>query len=81
MAQYYPTHRARKYHEINRKINEEEYREVVDLVEKLGIENGWVQDLESSENYLPDFNEKAPFESKKDARLKEREQRKKERRK
>ena len=61
MAQYYPAHRARKYKELNRKITPEEYREVVELVEKLGIENGWVQDLESAENYRPDFTDEAPF--------------------
>ena len=72
MAQYHPSHRAYKYKDINRKINAEEYQEVTGLVEKLGIENGWVQELESSENYLPDFNEEAPFEGKKKARLEER---------
>jgi putative pyruvate formate lyase activating enzyme len=65
MAQYYPAHRARKYHELNRKISAEEYKEVVALVEKLGIENGWMQDLESAENYRPDFTDNAPFEGKK----------------
>jgi len=61
MSQYYPAHRAYKYRELNRKINQEEYREVVDLVKKLGIENGWVQELTSAESYLPDFTDKAPF--------------------
>jgi putative pyruvate formate lyase activating enzyme len=62
MAQYYPTHNAGKYKEINRKISPEEYQEVVDLVEKLGIENGWVQELESAETYQPDFKKEMPFE-------------------
>lgn len=61
MAQYYPAHRAVKYKELNRKIDMEEYQEVVDLVEKLGIENGWLQELESAEHYQPDFTEKEPF--------------------
>jgi putative pyruvate formate lyase activating enzyme len=64
MSQYYPAHRARKYSEINRKITPEEYKEVTDLVEKLGIENGWMQGMESAENYRPDFNEKEPFSEK-----------------
>ncbi len=61
MAQYYPAHRARKYKELNRKISPEEYKEVVDLIEKLGIENGWVQELESAESYRPDFADEEPF--------------------
>jgi putative pyruvate formate lyase activating enzyme len=88
MAQYYPAHRAYKYKEINRKITPEEYQEVVDLVEKLGIENGWVQELESAETYQPDFKKEMPFEGgasvaskgKKEMRKAEREQRKRERR-
>ena len=61
MSQYYPAHRAYKYKELNRKISPEEYKEVVDLVEKLGIENGWVQGMESAESYRPDFTDKEPF--------------------
>jgi putative pyruvate formate lyase activating enzyme len=61
MAQYYPAHRAGKYKELKRKITPEEYQEVVDMVEKLGIENGWVQDLDAAENYRPDFTDEEPF--------------------
>ena len=64
MAQYYPTHRAYKYHELNRKITTQEYQEAVDLVEKLGIENGWLQDMESTDSYRPDFTDGKPFEGK-----------------
>jgi hypothetical protein len=28
----------------------------------LGFRNGWVQDMESCQNYLPDFTKKDPFE-------------------
>ena len=65
MSQYYPAHRAYKYEEINRKITPQEYQQVADLVEKLGIENGWLQDMESSETYRPDFTDEHPFEGKK----------------
>jgi putative pyruvate formate lyase activating enzyme len=61
MSQYYPAHRARKYKEINRKISPEEYQKVVDIVERLGIENGWVQGLDAAENYRPDFTDAEPF--------------------
>ena len=55
MSQYYPTHRAPKYPLLNRRISSSEYAEVVKLVEKLGIVNGWMQGMQSSDNYLPDF--------------------------
>jgi putative pyruvate formate lyase activating enzyme len=62
MSQYYPTHRAYKYEELNRKITPQEYQEVVDLAEKLGIENGWLQGMASTESYRPDFTDEEPFE-------------------
>jgi len=61
MSQYYPNHRAYKYKELNRKILPEEYQEVITLVEKLGIENGWMQGMASPESYLPDFSADDPF--------------------
>jgi putative pyruvate formate lyase activating enzyme len=65
MSQYYPTHRAYKYEELDRKITPEEYQKVVDLVERLDIENGWLQGMESTETYRPDFMYEQPFEGKK----------------
>jgi putative pyruvate formate lyase activating enzyme len=64
MSQYYPSHRAYRYQELNRKILPEEYAEVVGLVERLGIENGWMQGMESAESYRPDFSDKEPFPEK-----------------
>jgi putative pyruvate formate lyase activating enzyme len=64
MSQYYPANRARRYKELNRKILPEEYQEVVRLVERLGIENGWTQRMESAESYLPDFSADDPFSEK-----------------
>jgi len=55
MSQYYPTHRAPKYPLLNRRISPSEYAEVVKMVERLGIVNGWMQGMQSSDNYLPDF--------------------------
>lgn len=55
MAQYSPFHRAPRVPLLSRRINAREYDEVVRLVEDLGFENGWVQELESAGNYLPDF--------------------------
>jgi putative pyruvate formate lyase activating enzyme len=64
MSQYYPAHRAHRYKELNRRILPEEYREVVKLVEKLRIENGWMQGMSSPENYRPDFKDEEPFSEK-----------------
>jgi len=61
MSQYYPVHRAHRFPVLARKILPEEYAEVTGLVERLGIENGWVQEMAAAENYLPDFSRKDPF--------------------
>ena len=63
MAQYYPAHRALKMHELARKITAQEYEEVIALLDELGFENGWVQAMDASDTYLPDFARKGhPFE-------------------
>lgn len=63
MSQYFPTHRAPQIPELSRKITPEEHAEVMELLDELGIENGWVQEIESAEHYLPDFSrESHPFE-------------------
>lgn len=62
MSQYYPTVNARKVPQLGRSISIKEYREVVSLAEELGLENGWIQEMESKEYYLPDFsNTDSPF--------------------
>ena len=62
MAQYYPTHHAARFHAISRGITEAEYFEAVDLLDKLGIENGWIQEMNAPENYQPNFErEQHPF--------------------
>jgi putative pyruvate formate lyase activating enzyme len=61
MSQYYPAHRTRRFKELDRKITLGEYREVVKLAENLGIENGWMQGMESSDSYRPDFAAEEPF--------------------
>jgi len=65
MSQYHPAHRAYKYRELNRRISPGEYVEVVGLVERLGIQNGWMQGMESPANYLPDFSADEPFPARK----------------
>jgi putative pyruvate formate lyase activating enzyme len=56
MSQYNPMHKAEKDLLINRKIRESEYEKAIDLMDKYGLKNGWIQDMESSENYTPEFN-------------------------
>lgn len=56
MAQYYPAHRASRYPSLARKINQSEYDEVIGLLERLGIDNGWVQAMDASDSYRPDFD-------------------------
>ena len=63
MSQYFPAHRALQIPLLSRTISLSEYLEVTGLLDDLGIENGWVQGMDASENYLPDFaREGHPFE-------------------
>jgi len=63
MAQYYPAHRAPKIPLLARKITPQEYGEVVGLLDELGLENGWVQEMDASDTYQPDFYRREhPFE-------------------
>ena len=45
MAQYFPTYKAKEIEKINRKLTNEEWREIEDYIQYLGIENGYVQEL------------------------------------
>lgn len=42
-------------------ITEEEYEELLALLDKLGIEDGFVQELGDNISWIPDFNEDVPF--------------------
>ena len=62
MSQYMPMHRAPRVPSLARKITVEEYEQVLGLLDKLGIDNGWVQEIGSAEEYLPDFEREGhPF--------------------
>lgn len=57
MNQYTPLENVLAYPEINRKITEKEYDELVDYAISLGVENGFIQDGETaSESFIPDFD-------------------------
>jgi putative pyruvate formate lyase activating enzyme len=63
MAQYSPLFRAREYPELARRITRVEYDAVVQMLDRLGLDNGWVQQREAADCYLPDFaREGHPFE-------------------
>lgn len=63
MAQYTPRHQAQEVPLLARSINAAEYRRVINLLDVLGMENGWLQDDSSQDYYLPDFNRQDhPFE-------------------
>jgi putative pyruvate formate lyase activating enzyme len=55
MAQYYPAGQADQIPAINRGITEQEYNEVVEIVEKLGFADGFIQELSCSADWTPDF--------------------------
>lgn len=56
MAQYFPTYRSNEFDNINRKLNIEELNEIKVFIEKIGLENGYIQDLEDDEiKYVPNF--------------------------
>lgn len=57
MNQYTPLSHVEKYPELNRRITEEEYEEIVDYAIELGIENGFVQEGETAEeSFIPSFD-------------------------
>lgn len=56
MAQYFPTHMAKEFPEINRKLTKDEYKEIENYLYSLELDNGYIQELgEHEEEYVPDF--------------------------
>lgn len=57
MGQYMPCAKAADYPTINRKISKREYDTVILHAEKLGFENVYIQELDSSsQEYIPGFD-------------------------
>lgn len=57
MAQYVPMGRVEGVDELERRLTEEEYDRVVDHMLDIGLEDGFVQELSSSdEKYIPNFD-------------------------
>src|ERR1043166_8346541 len=66
MAQYYPTHQAesnKRFVLLSRRIRESEWMKATSVIEKLGMEEGWVQEFDgASYYYRPDFTDSGrPF--------------------
>lgn len=61
MSQYSPQHKAGNYPEINRTLTQAEYDEITEYALDVGLENAFVQELESQESCLPDFAQEKPF--------------------
>jgi len=61
LAQYHPTPPVRSFPGLGRSLHPEEYDRVVTEAKRLGFENGWIQELGSESDYLPDFSLPDPF--------------------
>ncbi|HSN77833.1 MAG TPA: radical SAM protein, partial [Anaerolineae bacterium] len=61
MSQYSPQYRACEHPEIDRTLTEDEYDQLVDYALDLGLENAFIQELDSQEHCLPDFAQASPF--------------------
>jgi putative pyruvate formate lyase activating enzyme len=61
MSQYHPTYYVKNHYLLNRTLYKSEYDSVVKEMEILGFRNGWIQDMDSFENYRPDFSREDPF--------------------
>jgi putative pyruvate formate lyase activating enzyme len=62
MAQYYPTHKALTIDLLSRNIREREYDKVLDWMDELNLQNGYLQEFESENYYRPNFADRIePF--------------------
>ena len=64
VSQYSPQHKAPQIPLLSRKISTTEYEAVLDLLFDLKLDNGWMQEMDAPDNYLPDFERKGhPFDA------------------
>jgi len=61
MSQYAPRFQADRHPPLNRGLSMAEYDRLMDAALSLGLENVFVQELESRDHYLPDFEKEDPF--------------------
>jgi putative pyruvate formate lyase activating enzyme len=77
MAQYYPTHRAATTPLLDRQIRESEYFRVLDVLDGLGMRNGWIQEPGAAETYRPEFEDRVDPFGNEELRVKSEERREK----
>ncbi len=63
MSQYFPISKIEGRAMLDRLITKNEYMQAIDELEKLEMENGWIQEFESAIDYRPDFEKYHPFEN------------------
>jgi putative pyruvate formate lyase activating enzyme len=63
MSQYSPQYKACDYPALNRSLTVGEYDAIMDFALDLGLDNAFIQELQSREHYLPDFNQAKPFDA------------------
>lgn len=58
MSQYFPTQHVKdNYPDLDKRITQEEYDDVISAFEGAGLSSGFVQDIDSAvEDYVPDFD-------------------------
>lgn len=63
MAQYYPCHKALQIPLLSGTITGKEYWNALNIMKKLNLTNGFTQEMDAPEYYLPDFDRDGhPFE-------------------
>ncbi len=60
MSQYFPPENLKIKRPLNRSLNNDEYRRVLEVLDEIGF-RGWVQTLDSPGSYRPDFSSDIPF--------------------
>ena len=61
MSQYHPVSGIHLDPPLNRTLYSHEYQSVVNEMHNLGFRNGWIQEMDSHSNLLPDFSNENPF--------------------
>lgn len=61
MSQYSPKYKSYQYEDINETLDCKEYNAIVNYALDLGFENILTQDMDSKDNYIPDFKKHEPF--------------------
>lgn len=60
MSQYFPPAQLNLPGNLGRKLRHDEYQQVLEVYYQIGL-RGWAQELDSAENYQPDFLNNEPF--------------------